>query len=178
MKNIRKCLRENDMVYRIFAALYCTFGNNRIKGRSKNEFKLSGAKLKGVNIWCEDDSSTVIIGKDGLMMGNVQLASTEGKTIAIGDGVLFSDDICVRTGDSHSIIDADGMRLNPAADVALGNHVWVGNRVIILKGASIGDNSIVGSGSVVTKQFPECVAIAGNPAKVVRENVNWKFERI
>lgn len=134
--------------------------------------------LNGVNIWCEDDNSTVIVGRNGLMMGNVQLASTEGKCITIGDDFLFSDTICIRTGDSHSIVDLKGLRINQAIDVTLGNHVWVGNQVIILKGTEIADNCVVGSGSVVTKKFTNNLVIAGNPARVVKENIDWKFERI
>ena len=56
--------------------------------------------------------------------------------------------------------------------------MWVGNQVIILKGTEIADNCVVGSGSVVTKKFTNNLVIAGNPARVVKENIDWKFERI
>lgn len=134
--------------------------------------------LNGVRIWCEDDGSAVLLGADGLMMGNVQLAATEGKKIIIGNGFLFSDDICIRTGDSHSILNADGKRVNPAGDVKLGDHVWIGNQAIVLKGVTVGNNCVIGSGSVVTRKFSDNVAIAGNPAKIVKENIDWKFERV
>ena len=53
--------------------------------------------------------------------------------------------------------------------VVLGENVFVGDAVRILKGASIGAHSVIGAGSVVTGQIPECVIAAGNPARVIRE---------
>ena len=50
----------------------------------------------------------------------------------------------------------------------IGNHVWIGGRVTILKGVTIGDNAVVGAGSVVTKDVPKDAIVAGNPAKVIR----------
>jgi acetyltransferase-like isoleucine patch superfamily enzyme len=91
--------------------------------------------------------------------------------------VLF--DIEIRTGDSHSILDMSGNRINPSSNVVIGNHVWVGSRVIILKGAQISDFSIIGAGSIVSGEFPDTnVILAGVPAKIVKDNINWKRERI
>jgi len=53
--------------------------------------------------------------------------------------------------------------------IVLGNNVWVGDSALICKGVTIGDNSIVGAWSVVTKDVPANVVVAGNPAKVIRE---------
>ena len=59
--------------------------------------------------------------------------------------------------------------LPPSAPVTIGDHVWICSRVLILPGISIGDHSVIGAGSVVTKNIPpRCVAM-GNPARVVRE---------
>ena len=56
-----------------------------------------------------------------------------------------------------------------AVAAKLGDFVWLGFAVIVLPGSKIGNNTIVGGGSVVTKSFPDNVIIAGNPAKVIRE---------
>ena len=56
-------------------------------------------------------------------------------------------------------------------EVLIGKNVWIGARVIILPGVSIGDNSIIGAGSVVTKSFLENSVIAGNPARLIKKPI-------
>ncbi|MEG2871366.1 MAG: hypothetical protein RR875_07440, partial [Clostridium sp.] len=130
-------------------------------------------------LWIEDDNNKIIIGSNTSLCGKIHLACIEGCTIAIGDNCLFSSDIVFRTGDSHSILDLDGNRINPAQDIIIKNHVWIGNKVIVTKGASIAENSIVGTGAIVTKKFDETnVVITGVPAKITKENINWSVERI
>lgn len=130
-------------------------------------------------IWIEDNDNQVILGANIHFYPQVQLACTEGKTIRIGDGCLFSSDIIFRTGDSHSILDQNGHRANPAQDIEIGNHVWIGYRVLVQKGVKIADNSVVGTGAVVTKKFHEPnVILAGIPAKIVKRGTDWKAERI
>ena len=58
--------------------------------------------------------------------------------------------------------------------VKIGNHVWIGSKVIILKCVTIGENSIIAAGSVVTKDVPPNVTVAGNPARIVRQNDTWR----
>ncbi|HAW34047.1 MAG TPA: sugar O-acetyltransferase, partial [Alphaproteobacteria bacterium] len=50
--------------------------------------------------------------------------------------------------------------------ITIGKDVWIGGSVVILQGVTIGDNSVVGAGSVVTKDIPANVIAAGNPCKV------------
>jgi acetyltransferase-like isoleucine patch superfamily enzyme len=59
-------------------------------------------------------------------------------------------------------------------EVFIGNNVWIGNRAIIMKGVTIDDGAIIAAGSIVTKDVPARCLVAGVPAKVVRENVQWK----
>lgn len=56
----------------------------------------------------------------------------------------------------------------PRRAVVIGNDVWIGTRSIILPGVNIGSHSIIGAGSVVTKDVPEWAIVAGNPAKIIR----------
>lgn len=131
------------------------------------------------DFYIEDNNNTITIGDSTALCGHTHIAVTEGKRATIGKDCLFSSDVVIRTGDSHSIIDIDGSRINHAEDVIIGNHVWLGNKTTILKGSIIQPNSIVGTGAVVTKPFYQAnVILVGNPAKVVRENTNWLRERI
>lgn len=58
--------------------------------------------------------------------------------------------------------------------IKIGNHVWIGTRVTILKGVTVGDNAIIAAGAVVTHDVPANSIVAGVPAKVINSNVNWK----
>lgn len=112
---------------------------------------------------------------------NAHLAVTEPHSrLTIGEDCMFAYDIDVRTGDSHSILSQDTHeRLNPARDVTIGNHVWVAAHCIILKGVLIAEDSVVATGSVVTKRFDtKGILIGGNPAKVLKESITWCRERI
>lgn len=96
-------------------------------------------------------------------------------TLKIGDNCLFSNMINIMT-DGHSVIDENTKELlnPPKHNIVIGNHVWVGQGVGILKNAKIPDNSIVAHSAIVTKPFEERnVVIAGNPAKIVKRGINW-----
>lgn len=137
------------------------------------------ASVIGGELCLEGNNNRIIIGGKTAICGKTHLACTEGRTIRIGEDCLFSSNITVRTRDSHSILDADGRRINPAKDATLGNHVWVGNGAMILKGVSVANGSIIGAGAVVTKGSGEAnVVLAGNPAKIVKRGVSWSMERI
>lgn len=98
--------------------------------------------------------------------------------IEIYDDCMLANNIEIRTVDSHSIIDSNtGQKINPAKNVILQSHVWVGAHVIILKRVTISSNSVIGTSSVVTNSIPgNCIA-AGIPAKVIKTGINWKRER-
>ena len=83
--------------------------------------------------------------------------------IEIGDHTLIGPQTIIYDTDWHGI---DG---NPAKmlPVIIGNHVWICTKAIILKGVHIGDNSIIASGSVVTKDVSANTIVAGNPAKKI-----------
>ena len=59
--------------------------------------------------------------------------------------------------------------------ITVGNNVWFGGNVVVLAGVTIGDGVVVGAGSVVTKDVPNNVVIAGNPAKIIKEIVQNKW---
>jgi acetyltransferase-like isoleucine patch superfamily enzyme len=131
------------------------------------------------DIYIEDHNNCVTIGDRTNLCGKIHLACTEGREIKMGNDCLCSSEIVIRTGDSHSILDMSGERINPAEDVVIGDNVWIGHRVLINKGVVIPENTVIGTGTVVTKSFDESnIILAGVPAKVVKRNVNWCKERL
>ncbi len=133
---------------------------------------------KSADLCTEDNNNSIVIGARTNLCGQIHLAAIEGTNIIIGEDCLFSSGIVFRTGDSHSILDLDGKRTNPSKDIVIGNHVWLGHRVLINKGVFIGENNIVGTAALVTKSIPDTnTVIAGVPAKVVKNGVNWDSER-
>lgn len=140
-----------------------------------------GPKCYAVNteFYIEDANGTIEVGKDTSLCGKAHLAVIEGTKIKIGENCLFSSEITFRTGDSHSLLDLKGNRINPSKDIEIKDHVWIGHKVSINKGVTIQENSVIGTGAIVTRTFLEGnVVIAGVPAKIVKENINWDAKRI
>lgn len=147
---------------------------------SQCEITIGGGStvVSNVSLYCEDDKSRIIIGKHFTMEGG-HLASTEGELISIGEDCMFSGDIEIRNGDSHSIIqNSTGKRLNWAKAVHIGDHVWLTAHVKVMKGSEIASNSIIGNSSVVTGKLETPHSIyTGNPAKFVKSDINWDRNR-
>lgn len=127
----------------------------------------------------EDSRNMIITGENTHYAGKIHIACTESTRIEVGKNCLFSSDIMIRSGDSHSILNIQGDRINFARNVMICDHVWVGNRAIITKGAVIPENSVVGTGAIVTREFSDqSVVLAGVPAQIVKRNITWCHERI
>lgn len=119
------------------------------------------------------NNSVLIWGKRSFSFG-VQIAVASSTVCTIGDDCLFSSGITIRTTDHHSIIDLDSWEvINRPADVTFGKHIWVGQDCLILKGAEIGDGSIIGARSLVIRSIPSCELWGGSPARMIRRNVSW-----
>lgn len=121
----------------------------------------------------------VIIGDNFINTEDLQIFGGGNKNmdIEIGNDCMFARRIAIYAHDGHNIYDATtGELINiPNNSLKIGNHVWVGHGVNILKGTIIPNNTIIGAGSVVTGIFKdENTAIAGNPAKIVRKNLRWE----
>ncbi len=160
-------VRVADTIYNF--GVYITLNNNsRLTiGQDVNCFNL---------VIYMDRAAVLDIGTTVGFNGIVRLSMHEPGRIAIGDGCLFADQVEISISDMHSIIDAGTRaRINPAKDIIMGNRVWVGNRSMIMKGVTLADGAIIGAMSVVTRNVPSNCVVAGNPAKVVRENATWDF---
>ena len=135
--------------------------------------------LGGTDLFIEDDGGSIVIGSRTKFLGKTHLAVIEGTSITIGEDCLFSSDIQLRTGDSHSILDLQGRRINASENIVIGDHVWIGTKAFLNKGAGVASHSIVGACAMVTKVFeePHCV-LAGVPARIVKREVDWSIRRI
>jgi len=179
---LKKCnIKIRGVNNKVFINNQCALIDCKISIKGNNNTIIIGEKVYAVKceIYIEDDFSFVEIGKECHISGLTHLACIEGCNIIIGEKCLFSSDVTFRTGDSHSILDLEGIRINPSQNIEIGNHVWIGNKTIITKGVIIPENCIVATGAIVTKKFEEPnVIIGGIPAKIIKRDVNWNESRI
>lgn len=125
------------------------------------------------NILCEK-GSRIEIGV-GTTIHGAHINAQEHSSITIGKDCMFSSGVIIRTSDSHPIYDkSSGVRVNPARPVVIGDHVWLSVGANVLKGVKIGDGAVVGNGSIVTHDVPHESIAAGIPAKIVKEQIQWK----
>jgi acetyltransferase-like isoleucine patch superfamily enzyme len=94
------------------------------------------------------------------------------KSIIIGNNVLFGGN-CMVTDSDHHPVDPELRKRNSSKgiasiDVVINDNVWLGMNVLVMKGVTIGKNTIVGAGSVVIKDLPANVIAGGNPAVVIK----------
>ena len=179
LKNVN--IRISGSNNRIFIDDFTTLKNTNIYIHGNNNTVRIG---KWTSFWnseicIEDDGNEVSIGNHTKIMGNTQMAVMEGTKILIGSECGFSTDIIMRTGDSHSILDMEGRRFNASRDIILEDHVWVGIKVICMKGTYVSRNSILAAGAVVSGKFmePNCI-IGGVPGKVIKKGIEWCTPRI
>lgn len=131
------------------------------------------------------NGSRIVIGKNGQWIAGNNFICTSTmslicfKNITMGKDVLISWDTLLMDTDFHYISKAGDIKhVVNEKEIVIGNHVWIGCRVTVLKGTTLGDDCVIAAGSVVTKPFKEkSVLIAGNPTAVRREGIEWIIER-
>lgn len=126
------------------------------------------------------DKGKITIGNNTTVRYNTRIGAVE--SITIGNNVIISNNVTIYDNNNHPTsvearekISADlfnpevwRWKYSKHSPIVIGNNVWIGERVRILKGVKIGDGAIVGADAVVTKDVPEKAVVAGNPAKIVK----------
>ena len=141
--------------------------NDAIRAAARELFAQCGDGLTLKPPFFCDFGYNVHIGENVLI--NYQCVFLDAAPITIGDN-CFIGPMCGLYTVNHPL---DPQRRNDGyvygRPITLGKNVWLGGGCTILSGVTIGDNSVVGAGSVVTKDVPANVIVAGNPAKIIRE---------
>jgi len=136
---------------------YSTFGSSLAPKAGNGEILLQA----------REDDSILTIGKNVAFSNNIFVIAT--RHITIGDDCLIGDFTLIMDSDFHEVDPLKRRILTGTKKaVHIGNNVWFGSRVIVQKGVSIGDNSIIASQSVVTHSIPANCIAGGNPAKVIK----------
>lgn len=91
------------------------------------------------------------------------------KEITIGDNCAISHDFTIMDSNAHKLNGDKGTK-----PIVIEDNVWIGTRVTVVSGVTIGKGAVIAAGSVVTKDIPPHCLAAGVPAKVVKENVKWE----
>jgi len=179
MRRVRVKISGSGNVIRILRPRYICNLRIFINGNNNRIEINEDCLLKDLTLWIEDDNNRILIaGGTVFTGGGCQLNCIEGTELRIGKNCLFASNVNIRTGDSHSVLDSAGNRINLSKNISIGNHVWFGQNVTVLKGAGIGDDSVVATGAIVTQKFQGKSILAGAPARVVKENIQWCYERI
>jgi maltose O-acetyltransferase len=129
-------------------------------------------KTAGDNLWIEppfycDYGSNIILGDN--VYFNFNCVILDPAQVVIGDYVLFGPNVQIYTA-THPLSHMERRRgLEFAKPVEISSDVWVGGSTIVSPGVTVGSRSVIGAGSVITKDIPEGVFAAGNPCRVVRD---------
>ncbi|BCS52544.1 sugar O-acetyltransferase [Geobacter sp. SVR] len=155
---------------------------NATRESQKEERKRLLAELFGkeTDVWIQppffcDYGTNITLGTKVLF--NFNCVVLDCTSVTIGNNVLFAPSVQIYTA-IHPIAAAERrMWLESAQPITIGSDVWVGGGAIICPGVTIGDRTVIGAGSVVTRDVPSDVMVAGNPARVVRELLPEPAER-
>lgn len=130
------------------------------------------------NMWCEicgGNNQLISIGENCTILGLTIQACEEKSGFILGDNSLISYNVFAWCSDAHSLISADGIVTNVlSSPIEIAEHCWIGYGVTLYKNAKLEKDSIVAGSSVITKSFhKKNIVVAGNPAKIIKENIRW-----
>ncbi|MFT5483081.1 MAG: acetyltransferase-like isoleucine patch superfamily enzyme [Halieaceae bacterium] len=120
-----------------------------------------------VAVWGrEAGAGRITIGDNVLCSPGTRISASD--EICIGDAVMMANGVYITDSDWHTLYDRTSRSSEPTP-VHIGDNVWLGDGATVLKGVTIGENSVVAARAVVVKNVPANVVVAGNPARVVKQ---------
>ncbi len=156
-------------------------------------FEIPSSTKGNIAIFVSGDKSTIKIGQntrlivnfrmwrspnieigDLVTINNARLVS-DNSDITVGRDCMFSDEILIQSSDQHGLVDleTDEIFNSHRRRIEIGEHVWVGRGVTVMPDVKIGAGTVLGTGSIVTKDMPVCSIVVGVPAKTVRSRSSW-----
>ncbi|MGL6128585.1 sugar O-acetyltransferase [Chryseobacterium artocarpi] len=117
------------------------------------------------SFWC-DYGYNIKVGES--FYANHNLVILDCAKVEFGDNVFIGPNCSFYTAGHPLDVKQRNEGLEYAHPIKVGNNVWLGGNVVVLPGVSIGNNSVIGAGSVVTKDIPDNVVAVGNPCKIVK----------
>jgi acetyltransferase-like isoleucine patch superfamily enzyme len=148
----------------------------RLKGSGNRLILGDNVRLRELFIEITGTDNRIEIGRNThIGQRSYIIAGERNNRISIGESCALASGIKIRSTDGHDVL-FEGQRTNPARDIVIGDRVWFGDNVTVLKGVTVGSDSVLGIDAVVTRPVP-CNAVAvGNPARVVRHGITWREE--
>lgn len=147
------------------------FHNDRTRLNLRGRLIVNGACIIGAGSSIEVTENGILELGDHFNMGPNSLIICN-KNISFGKKVQTSWNCTFMDTDQHELIDSAGNRSNNDRPILIGDNVWIGCHVIIIKGTCLASNITVGAGSIVHGVHDKnCVVLAGNPAKIVKCDV-------
>lgn len=131
------------------------------------------ARVSNMQITIKGDYSYIYIGQGTHLGGGTIVCGGKGTHLHIGRDCMIAEDTDIWNSDSHTLLQ-NGEMINFPLSIEIGDHVWLGKGVTILKGVHIGDNAIIGMKSLVTKDIRPGTLNVGVPAHEIRDNVSWQ----
>ena len=143
-------------------------GETRILLEQNSELNIVGRFNVFNNSYIRVAAGGKLILHGGFINEHVQIIA--GDVVEIGKDATIGRDVVIRSYDGHTISEKD---YKIAAPIRIGNHVWIGQGAMILKGVTIGDGAVIAAGAIVTKDIPAHSIAAGIPAKVIKDGIQW-----
>ena len=161
-------------------------GHNKLrKSKSETHVRLNENSIWKCNNGCMLFYNTVLELKEnasfetGFFTANGGSVIIVDKHITLGDDVMIGRNVIVYDSDFHQLRNQYNQPINPPKDVYIGDHVWLTSNITVLKGVTIGKDSLVTAQTVVHDDVPEHCIVAGKGAgRVIKDTVNWSRQRV